>query len=188
MDVNKSLKANFEDIWALLKRAMADKKHPFRFLVLATSNTRAPGMRYVVLRKIDEAGHLILFTDQRSSKVTEIRINPEVTLLFYHPQARLQVRVEGRASLHHKDAVCREYWPMVQGETWKAYGSIKVPGEVIDRPDEAYEWDEDLAKELFTIIRIDPKRMEVLQLNGLTHLRAGFEKQEGEWSGDWLVP
>lgn len=188
MDANKSLMANFEDTWALLKEATLDKKHPFRFAVLATTKRDAPGLRYMVLRKIDEADHLILFTDQRSEKVDEIRDDPNVSLLLYHPNARLQVRIEGVAVLHVQDESSRQYWPMVQGETWKAYGSTKAPGEHIEVPDEAYEWDEALAQEQFTVIRIDPKRMEVLQLNGLTHLRAGFEMQEGAWTGQWLVP
>ncbi len=184
----KSLEQFFEEARGLLKRASVDKRHPMRFCILASQRTTMPSQRYVVLRKIDEEDRLVLFTAGRSSKALDLAENPNASALFYHPGQRLQVRVEGEVSLHRQDEVSQHYWPMVQGEAWKAYGSELAPGTVIKAPEDAYQWSENLAKSQFIVMKLAVTAIEVLQLDGLTHKRASFKKLDETWAGQWLVP
>jgi hypothetical protein len=52
----------------------------------------------------------------------------------------------------------------------------------------AYQWNEEMDNAFFTVIKVEPKSVEVLQLNGLEHIRASFLKREGDWQMGWLVP
>ncbi len=186
--MTKELDKFFEEARGLLKRASVDKRHPMRFCVLASQRTTMPSQRYVVLRKIDEEDQLVFFTDGRSSKAFELAKNPNASALFYHPGQRLQVRVEGEVRLHRQDEVSQHYWPMVKGETWKAYGSELAPGTGIKEPEDAYQWSESLAKTHFVVMKLAATAIEMLQLDGLTHKRASFKKTNEGWVGQWLVP
>ncbi|MEM6830901.1 MAG: pyridoxamine 5'-phosphate oxidase family protein, partial [Bacteroidota bacterium] len=86
----------FETVKHEIHRATLDKKHPFRFVVLSTFGSSISS-RYVVLRKVSENFHPIIYTDLRSQKVGDIRSHKSIQLLFYHPQKRVQVVISGEA-------------------------------------------------------------------------------------------
>ncbi|SIT08301.1 pyridoxamine 5'-phosphate oxidase family protein [Belliella pelovolcani] len=172
-----------------IKRGALDAKHAFRFVVLGTSNQNDISQRYVVLRKVDQNLNLYIYTDLRSEKVKQIKHNPQVSLLCYHPQKRVQVRIKGEAELHYQNELSKELWRHVQGDAKKAYNSKLAPGTIIQAPEEAHSWPEDLTNpENFCVIKIKPNNIEVLQLNGLHHIRIQFSKIEDQWQGQWLVP
>ena len=175
------------EAWRMISRAAVDRKHPCRFVVMATAAEAAPGLRYVVLRAIEE-GDLLIYTDARSQKLSELRKQPETSLLFYHPGYRCQVKVMGETKIHRGDVLSERHWSKVQGETRKAYGSVLPPGAAIDSPEAAYDWPAEIDSEHFAVLRVQPEHMEVLQLNGLSHLRARFEYHDEQWRGTWLVP
>jgi pyridoxamine 5'-phosphate oxidase len=179
----------FQDVQLEIRRGVVDKKHPFRFITLATIQDRIPEARYVVLRKIDEQFNFLVYTDARTAKVKAIQSNPIVSVLLYHPQKRVQIRIQASASIHHQDFLTSEHWTRVQGEAQKAYNSILAPGEVIETPQQAYVWEEELSRfDYFAVILLKPYKLEILQLNGLEHLRAEFSRTSEEWKGQWLVP
>ena len=169
-----------------IHRAAMDRKHPFRYVALGTSNDTI-AMRYVVLRKVEKDFKLVLYTDHRSGKVDQIRSNPKGQLLFYHPQKKVQVIVSGIITFHNTDGVAEKHWQYVQGEARKAYCSVQAPGTPIDRPEEAYKWDSQMNSAHFAVLHFEPTSIEVLQLRGLDPLRAIFEKTD-KWKGTWVVP
>lgn len=182
-----------EEIFSTLKhelhRAALDKKHPFRFVVLSTSNFHGPDSRYVVIRAVNEHLHFFVFTDFRTEKVKAIQTHPMSSLLFYHPQKRAQVRIQAKTVIHHQDDLAQQYWKRVQGEARKAYHSILPPGTPIHRPDEAFSWKDTLEDaSFFTVLELIPSSIELLQLNGLEHLRIRFNCSNNEWTGQWLAP
>lgn len=169
-----------------IRRATLDKRHPFRYVVLGTE--AAPvAMRYVVLRKVDDSLNLTLYTDHRSGKIHQLNAEPRAQLLFYHPGKKVQVMINGTAILHHQDSLALQHWQNVQGDARKAYASTLAPGTSIKQPKDAYMWNSPMTAEHFTVIQFEPTRVEVLQLNGLEHLRAFFSK-ESSWNGTWVVP
>ncbi len=182
-----------EEIFATLKhelhRGALDQKHPFRFLILGTSQNNEIDQRYVVLRKIDEHFDFYIYTDYRSAKVSQIKTQQKISLLFYHPQKRVQIKLKGEAKLHHQDDLTSLLWKNIQGEAQKAYNATLPPGKEINHPDEAFDWIKDLSNQAnFCVIKIQINSLEALQLNGLEHLRIRFQKIEDNWEGKWVVP
>ncbi|MGY6741894.1 MAG: pyridoxamine 5'-phosphate oxidase family protein [Cecembia sp.] len=182
-----------QDVFSALKhelhRGALDKKHPFRFVVLSTSGGHGVDSRYVVLRSIDEALHFFIFTDSRSEKINELIAYPYASLLFYHPQKRVQIRVQANSIIHQQNETAKHRWKSVQGEARKAYQSILPPGHPIHEPGAAFSWNENLADfSFFSVIELIPTSIELLQLNGLEHLRIRFTYSDGDWTGQWLAP
>jgi pyridoxamine 5'-phosphate oxidase len=171
-----------------LKRGALDRKHPFRFLSMATSDSEGIGLRYVVLREVDENLDLYIYTDQRSAKVGQIRANPAVSLLFYHPRKNVQIRVDGRAELHHNDELAARHWQKVGEFGRKSYGSKHAPGATINHPTEAYQWPEEIDSTHFTVIKLVPVKLETLQLGRSEHLRAQFDRTPEGWKKVWIAP
>lgn len=191
MLINKGidLKEVFSTVKHELHRGVLDNKHPFRFVVLGTLAETGPDARYVVLRMIDEQLNFFIYTDQRTGKAKSIEIEPRVSLLFYSPQKRVQVRVKGTAVLHHGNEEAQKHWNRVQGLAQKAYHSRLAPGSVLDRPEDAYAWSDQLDEpDYFSVIQVKPLELEVLQLDGLEHLRAKFTINDGIWDSSWLAP
>lgn len=184
-----SLKNVFQVIKHELNRGVLDKKHPFRFLILSSQGIEGVESRYVVLRKVKEDLTLMVFTDYRTAKIQQIKTNPKVALLFYHPVKRIQVRIQAEVIVHFKNDVTEDFWQNVQGEGRKAYHSKLAPGKEIDNPNQGHDWHEDMRGQgYFCVLEIRPVEIEALQLNGLEHLRAKFDFLDGSWIGKWLVP
>ncbi len=183
---NQNLQHVLNSLKKEVQRATVDRRHPFRWVVLSTYG-KMVSSRYVVLRKVEEDSRFLLYTDLRSQKVDHIRKNPEVQLLFFHPQKKAQLIISGVAALHHKDELVKAHVGFVQGEGRKSYTSRKAPGDSIPEPSEAYDWDDSSFNDNFCIISVESNKWEVLQLGGSEHLRAQFRKDDN-WKGEWLVP
>ncbi|WP_163380740.1 pyridoxamine 5'-phosphate oxidase family protein [Cyclobacterium sp. SYSU L10401] len=180
------------DVWAAVRhewhRATLDHKHPFRFVSLATLSGDQPDVRYLVLREMDEQHRFYCYTDSRSQKIVQLRENPALSLLFYHPKKRCQVKVQGTANIHQQNKLSRRHWDKVQGEAQKAYQASLHPGEEIDGPTEAHSWEAEQGDDHFVVLEIQPKTVDCLQLNGLSHLRAVFKLEGNSWTAQWLAP
>jgi len=170
-----------------LRRGALDPKHPFRYVNLGTQTISGPEIRTVVLRSVSKNLEFYVFTDLRSAKVEELRQSPLVCLHFYHPGKRVQIRIHAKANLHSQDELSRAFWAKVQGDAQKAYTSTQAPGTIISIPEDAFGWLEPGDDRFFTVMRFVPERVEVLQLNGIHHLRLVFLRSE-DWRGSWLVP
>jgi len=182
----QSLIEVFNSVKQELKLSTVDKKHPFRYTVLSTQGTHVRS-RYVVLREIADNFQFIIYTDSRSRKVNELAKHNEAQLLFYHPKKQVQVVLTGYASILQHEEFSQQAWGKVQGPARKAYNTQKSPGEPIDKPTEGHLWREAMDDRYFAVITIDPKEIEVLQLNKSEHLRASFQ-YKNDWAGEWLVP
>ncbi len=182
---------NPENIWQATKhelhRGALDSKHPFRYTNLGTIGITGPEIRTVVIRSVSQDLDFCVFTDFRSEKVAELRANPTATLHFYHSAKKVQVRVKAKTEIHHQDQVSESFWTRVQGDAQKAYTSTLAPGTPIAKPKEGFNWPEVMDDRFFTVLKFIPESIEVLQLNGLEHLRILFSKNEN-WEGKWLVP
>ncbi|WP_373521364.1 pyridoxamine 5'-phosphate oxidase family protein [Aquiflexum sp.] len=188
-----SLDDIFHAIQHELNRGALDSKHPFRFVSFATQGQEGPDVRFVVLRKIDKDFNFYFFTDARSSKVEQLMNSGNVSLLFYHPKRRVQVKVFGKVEIHQKNELSESFWFSVQGDSRKAYNSVLAPGAIISDPEKAFLWAEEMNDQHFCLIKFTALQVEGLQLNGLTHVRVQFKKTENThgdsfWSSTWLVP
>lgn len=184
---------NVSDAWRSvleqLNQAPDDPGHAFRYVNLATVTAdNVPSQRTVVLREFDQEEHILtIFTDARSNKVRQIRNNDSISLLFYDHDEKLQLTIQGQASLITEGDKKMEYWYSSGSKGAHSYTSVKSPGEIIETPDEAYDWNLDSA-EYFCVIEIKAEHMEFLQLSGHRHLRSSQFFSEGSWKQHWIAP
>jgi len=65
-------------------------------MILATANKKAkPSARVVLLKNFDENGFMF-FTNYKSRKGKEFKVNPTASLLFFWPELERQVLIEGK--------------------------------------------------------------------------------------------
>lgn len=183
-----SLKEILEIVKGEFRKAVALKRHPFKYVVLSTSNGAFVNSRYVVLRKFTEVNSFLLFTDARSEKMHDFKTNDTCSLTFYHSGKKLQVRVNGKAVIHQHNEVSQRYWNGVKGNSDKAYTSVLAPGERIEHPEQAFAWDETLNDTHFVVLEIVPQEIDVLQLNRDEHIRVGFSDFNDSLKASFLVP
>ncbi|GAA4835447.1 pyridoxamine 5'-phosphate oxidase family protein [Algivirga pacifica] len=180
-----SLDFIWKDVWNTL--ASSSARHPFHQVVLATHTAKAPGLRTVIFRGLDEQKRLKVFTDYRSSKVLELKKYPEASLLFYDPEVRIQLKINVQVQIHYDDQVSQQYWKQVQqGRGWKDYSSVASPGMILQDPTYAYEWSQE--EQQFCVLLMRATEVEVLQLRKQGHLRAKFERGEEQWKQCWIAP
>lgn len=169
---------SLDEIWNIVQlefnKAASLKRHPFKYIVLSSTNAGYVHSRYVVLRKYLDNGRFLIFTDSRSEKIRDLTINDACNLLCYHPGKSLQVRISGKALIHNNNSISKRYWNGVKNHSARAYTSVLPPGSTINNPEEAYFWDEPVTSEHFTVLEIVPSTVEVLQLNRDHHIRALF--------------
>lgn len=187
-----------EQLWSLLAEGQRVRHSPFHQAVLATSTARGPSTRYVVLRQVDrDRGVLGFHTDRRSEKWAELERDPRVSLCFFGQS--VQVRAEGRAILHHDDAVAELAWKRTGLMSRRCYLADPAPGSVLAAPDSGLP--AHLAKERpseaesaagrvnFAVVTVPLQRLEWLHLAFEGHRRARFERVgQGPWRGEWRVP
>ena len=98
-------------IWKNLDLGTLQRKHPFHLPVFGTICDREPSLRVVVLRRFWRRPPALAFHSHIGSpKINQIRSNPNVYWLFYHPENKLQIRIKGRAEIHTDDELAEEQW------------------------------------------------------------------------------
>lgn len=183
---------NLLDIHSVLTRACNDKNHNMRFFTLSTSNltTGESSARMVVFRKLVDEWTICFYTDSRSSKILDLNQNPACSLLFWDSKKSLQIRIQANALIHYQDQTTETEWKNVQGGAVKPYSSVISPGEIIDSPQEAFDWHENPDQSFFSVVDCVPHSIQVLQLNRDEHLSLLFTRQNSDkpWSGNWIAP
>ena len=178
--------AFFTELKEDLKNGATENGHPFRYFTLATMGVDTIArLRTVVLRKVSEKLQLTFYTDKRSKKVTHIKENSKVSMLFYNPEKLFQLRIDGIASIIKDEKTKRDYWNKIEARSKKEYTTTAVPGSVIENPDTLeYMGNENH----FCAIEIQPFKIEYLKLKRPNHLRVRFSKEGTVWKGEFLVP
>ncbi|MEM6965141.1 MAG: pyridoxamine 5'-phosphate oxidase family protein [Bacteroidota bacterium] len=167
-----------------LIRSNADRRHPFRFFSLATLGVY-PEVRTVVKRKFAMDWSVLFFTDSRTPKVMQLKNDPKVTALFYHPKKQLQIRLKGLAEIISVGEEFEKYYQQIQqSKSIKDYTTQAPPGTEISNEFEVIYGD-DIH---FLPIKIIPQKIDILQLNRTQHLRSSYEINDGEWMASKLVP
>jgi pyridoxine/pyridoxamine 5'-phosphate oxidase len=178
----------WEEVLEQLNEAANNAGHPLRYLSLATvGKENQPSQRTVVLRDFKHNSLFTVFTDARSKKVEDLRNNDSCSLLFYDSEQQLQVTVKGQASVITEGIENLKQWKKSGSKGAHSYTSVKSPGEIIDKPDNAYDWDLE-NPEHFCMIHIEARSIEFLQLDGHRHLRSTRTLSDGSWEREWIAP
>ncbi|MGU3537656.1 pyridoxamine 5'-phosphate oxidase family protein [Methylobacterium sp. A54F] len=184
-----------EALWEALARGARDRRSAFHVPTLATVDAAGrPRARTVVLRAVDAAaGTLRVHCDRRSDKAREIAGSGAFALQAYDPDATLQVRAEGRATLHTDDALADAAWDAAQAMSRVCYGAEPGPGTVLPAGGAYALPDAEAARTLgrphFAVLLLRPERLEALYLARAGHRRAAWAREaDGAWTGRWLAP
>ncbi|MCJ2093441.1 pyridoxamine 5'-phosphate oxidase family protein [Methylobacterium sp. J-072] len=192
-DFYDDLDATFAELWRLLGDGAAQGRSGFHLPALATLGPDGPRLRTVVLRAADpESGTLRFHCDRRSDKAAEIRANPACALAAYDEAAKIQIRIEGRATLHADDAVAEAAWAGSRAMSRVCYGADPAPGTALPTggaytlPDE--ETAATLGRPHFAAVSVRAERLDFLYLDRRGHRRAAWQRSQAGWSGGWVAP
>ena len=180
--------------WRRLAEGVGHRHSPFHTPSLATVDAAGrPRLRTVVLRAVDTgAGALRFHCDRRSDKARDIAANGLAALHVYDARAKLQLRVEGRAHLHHDDAVADAAWAAALTMSRVCYGVEPAPGTALTAGDAYALPDEDpearIGRENFGAVVFTAERIDLLYLDRRGHRRAVFSRAGEEWGGTWVTP
>lgn len=121
-------------LFASWRSAIGQREHPFYLLSLATvGNDHFPECRIVVLRQVHETlGEIQIQGDVRSPKIAQLKKDPRVTLLFYDPVRRVQIRCRGVASVHIGDALANTAWQECAPTSRAMYATKEGPSEEVE--------------------------------------------------------
>ena len=186
-----------KEITSKLLRGYLDKKSPFNLFVLSTSSNKNVNSRIVVMRKFCSVKwEIIIHSDLRSKKMSELRSNKHVCLNFWDPKKNLQIRIKGEAKKYeyNNDRV----WHELSSWSKRNYLSQKTPGEHTEKGISGF--DEEFLKippnhkhfsqgrKNFCQIKICIKSMDCLILSRLGYRRALFENKANIMQKKWLIP
>ncbi len=175
----------FQQIKSELVNGSVKKGHPFKYFTLGTLLNGIPQQRTVVLRKVQENLDLLFYTDKRSAKVAQIKENPHVSALFYHPKKLLQIQLQGKATVKENPELLRKIWKTIPEKMQRDYRTVLPPGVPTDAP-EAIEYLSD--HHHFCMIELEPNTLSYLKLNRPHHLRVRYTRHQNDWEGTFLIP
>lgn len=186
-------------IWQMLADGVRDRDDPFHTPVIGTVGAQGCNMRTVVLREVDPADRLLMcHTDTRSGKMNDMRQHPRSSWLFYHPGAKIQVRLTGQATIHTTDEIAEQAWERTALLSRRCYCG-EAPGLVKDAPAsglpdtlhdrEPTEAESAVGRPHFAVIRCQIDWIDWLQLHFAGHRRAQFMWDEQDRpTATWMTP
>ena len=175
-------------VFSELRNGISRKKHPFKNVVLTTVNEKTPMSRWIVFRKLTLENNLLIYTDSRSEKVKNLRINTNGGLLFYNNKQGLQIHFSTVTTIHQNNELTKKYWQGIAGTSSENYTTIHPPSLPINNIDDGQKIDKNLNDKYFSILELCPISMSILQLSRYGHIRASFNKTNNEWIGSFIVP
>ena len=113
-----------------LNKAVKDRTHKYHCFYIATINLKTPKLRTVVLRSVEKDKNTISFnTDLRSQKINDLRLNNNVSVLFYDEERKIQVRGQGKAIIEENSTELKNLWSTMRAESKLCYMGPFAPGE-----------------------------------------------------------
>jgi pyridoxamine 5'-phosphate oxidase len=178
----ESLQAIEVTVWRELLAAPRDKQHPWRTPVLATTDGEVGDARTVILRDADQAQTtLLVYTDARAGKVSQIVAHPLGTLVMWSPALGWQLRVRVALQAVTDGLELSSRWAQLKlSPAANDYLSSQAPGDVLDsaisaRGERAY----------FALLEARVLSIDWLELRAEGHRRARFNTDA---TARWLQP
>ncbi len=186
-------------VWKHLDLGVIDRKHAFHTSVFGTQNGDSPELRVVVLRRFWRKPAKIAFhTHIGSPKIEQIENNPNVSMLFYHPQENLQARIKGVAKIHTDDELAEEQWEATALFSRRCYigeaptqtskkPTHGMPEEIVERDPTKEESEK--GRENFVVISMKINEIDCLELDVKGNCRSLFKwNEDGSFEMKWLTP
>lgn len=186
-------------IWKNLDLGTLQRRHPFHLPVFGSICDQEPSLRIVVLRRFWRRPPMLAFHAHIGSpKIEQLKSNPNVYWLFFHPEDRFQVRIKGKAELHTDDELADEQWLTTELFSRRCYVGTAptqeskkptsgLPDDLIDREPTHEESEEGRAN--FVVVTSTIEEIDCLEMNVKGHRRSLFKWNDaGELETKWLTP
>ncbi|TNE42572.1 MAG: hypothetical protein EP347_00755 [Alphaproteobacteria bacterium] len=178
-----------------LAEATSIAGHPMKFMSAATHNSGGfPQTRLLTIRAFDpEQRCLSFFSDLRTPKIAQLAAQPQMQLLAYDPDVRIQLRLDGLVTVIDHPEPLRAAWERVPLASRRNYISDPAPGFRISDPTSPHPESDEGAFDNFTILEVTLVRLDWLYLHIQGNRRAEFiwrshapfDKPDEQ---HWLVP
>jgi len=174
---NHSSPPPFYQLCSTLAQAIETRGDAWRLASLATVASGIPQLRSVILRSVDiDRATIQIYTDVRSSKVRELRVEPSCALMCWCPQRQQQLRLSCRTTLLMNQAEC---WRALSSQQRKDYCTIVAPGEPLSET--GSQFNEDLVAQNFCVIECNITAIDWLQISSDGHRRAFITPDDSHW-------
>ena len=181
----------FSNQWNQLELAVKEAKHNYHLFALSTIDRDSSDIRTVVLRSVNKKDHSISFhTDIRSPKFKQITKNPNVSLLFYDTQARIQIRMVGSASICKDEYILRSLWGKLSKESKDCYMGEIAPSDPLQGKttiNKIKQKDKTGGYNNFARLTVHVSKIDVLMLHHLGHKRIEFKLDGKSHAHQWLA-
>lgn len=169
-------------VWRELAACVGDKQHPWRTPVLATTDGEQGDGRIVVLREISaEQKHLLVYTDRRSRKATQLASHPQGTLVMWSPALGWQLRCRVALSLETSGLAVTSRWARIKlSPAAQDYLSPLPPGTALDAEAGAPQPDAQ-ALGHFAVMEAQVQAIDWLELHPGGQRRALFDDRGARW-------
>lgn len=188
------LDAVLEHGFDLLTKAVRLRSAPMHTPVVSTiGRDGRPRARVVVLRAFDRVRRQLRFhTDIRSDKFHELHVDPRIALTFYDAEEKIQLRIEGRATLHQNDESANAAWASSQPISKLCYAVEPGPGHPIGTRDDFSlprdRSESETGRAHFAAIIVAIDEMDFLWLGAAGNRRALYKFGDHQFDARWVVP
>lgn len=196
------LSLSFAEARRLIESGATDRRSEAHCPCVATLDAEGlPSQRVMILRHVDWAARSLRFhTDARSTKALTLSERNAASVLFYLPEAKIQLRLNGTIAITTTGDEVDQAWDNASLFARRAYMATAAPGTVVEQPvsglpalvEGRQPTDEDIApaRENFALLHVEFDTVEWLYLANLGHRRARWNWNEGSanWEGCWLIP
>ena len=169
-------------LWQELTRAVHDKHHEWRTVVLSTvgkvGNELTADARNVVLREVNaSAKQLLIYTDARAEKAQQLRDHASGTVVMWSRRLGWQLRCRVKLSLEDSGLAVTSRWETLKlSPAAQDYLSPLAPGAPLSSSASALS-----ARHHFAIITAEVTSIDWLELHREGHRRAVFGTQPAAW-------
>ena len=189
-----SLQKVWKTGWGLIQAGVYDRNSSFHIPTAASLSAGGlPVMRTMILRGVDVTHKKLWFhTDRRSAKFSELSAFPKMSLHFYDPSIKIQIRLEANAQIHSADPLAFAAWENCRPSSRLRYATNIKPGikvaspPVVPTPRDA---EKNSGYANFCVVLATVYRFEWLRLADERQERAAFM-----WGGEetpaayWIAP
>jgi hypothetical protein len=163
---------------------------------IAYVDNNIPYCRTVVVRECaTDMSYIRFHTDYRSPKIGILKQNPKIAVHFYSLDHKIQLSMNGTASIYYMDKITADAWHKTQFISRQCYLTPNAPSNRCDEPllyrDNAKDtlFDTEQGYYNFAVIKILIKKIDFLYLHIHNNRRIIFTKNEAnQFDGVWCNP
>ena len=150
-----------------------------------------PAVRSVVLRGFDPQRRVLQFhSDARAAKVGQLQARPALSMHVWDAGRKLQMRVDGEATVDARDAAARAAWDATPPRSRAGYHQEPGPNAWLADPADARPdaLDEEAAFANFALVSVQMHTLEWLELRRDGNRRALLRWRHDGFHANWLAP